>query len=868
MADQDSHPAGEIQMPAPAPAPVDTAKASNPNGEAPSTTNPSDENTKRATAESTSPLQHEPPLKPTAHASEALVVPHTSPPPHNSTSNSLPTKSKTDDKPTTEDTHPKTSNSDAQETTTTAISSSSFPEATKPRRLKFPPPLDHALLKSLSISAGDAARNQRWYAGLRNDQDPSYGLFAMLSRFRPKVEQRDFSLIQTAILNSHPSHPLQTIEAGWKRDGGGVVQLFVFFTATGYDSWGAGKTAYAQDTQDWIPLIPDSFTRGVGFKFLPASHIDGPQEILTLQWQLIKKSPFLADGWYLCMNGARIGYYPLSLFTALPPAVTQGPDKNKTWNPLDPSNTLADHATSLQVYGEVYDANYDRGKTDPGTPTSTDMGSGKFPFEGFGKAAFITNIARLPKPGWEQFSWEDARADNWQLIKGDVFDKVKYDIQFNPLTPTTFRSFCYIGGGGQALEPGKWSEWDNVSAAVAAGGGGQFAGASRVTAVQRSGAVTDLFLVGTDRRVYWSFWSDGDWSGFNSNAEWRALDGMGGSNPRFSPGSKIAGCARTEKNLDLFGVADDGKVYTAWWVEGQDWTGWRDITGSSQTFPANAPMTVVSRAEKQLDIFVNDIGTIRTAFWANDGKPDWTSVNSEWQQIGSPVGFQAQSEILAVSRNSDTMEVAMVGNDGQVYVYAFLSGTTNPPTFGSVGTRPPNTSTDPPAFVGFRAGSKVAGVSRSPDLLNLFVVGNEGTIWTSGWEKGKGWSGLGQDAHGNAKFWDPLGSLFDGPPNSVFDAVQSDIVALTRRHHTTFNMDVIITGTSGKVYRTAWDDSKAQWSSLTNGNWDFGVGGVINDQKKFPIGFGIGVVSREVFGLTVLAVDQSGVVFVTEFEGP
>jgi hypothetical protein len=203
---------------------------------------------------------------------------------------------------------------------------------------------------------------------------------------------------------------------------------------------------------------------------------------------------------------------------------------------------------------------------------------------------------------------------------------------------------------------------------------------------------------------------------------------MSGSNPRFYPGAKIAACARAEKNLDLFGVADDGKVYTAWWVEGQDWTGWRDITGSSQTFPANAPMTVVSRAEKQLDIFVNDHGTIRTAYWANHGKPDWTSVHSGWQQIASPVAFQAQSEILAVSRNADTMEVAMVGNDGQVYVYAFLSGTTDPHTFWSVGMRPPDTSTHPPTLARFYAGSKVAGVSRSPDLLNLFVVGNEGTI--------------------------------------------------------------------------------------------------------------------------------------------
>ncbi|KAH0562890.1 hypothetical protein GP486_002512, partial [Trichoglossum hirsutum] len=683
------------------------------------------------------------------------------------------------------------------------------------------------------------------------------------------VELRDFSLIQTAVANLHPSHPVQTIEAGWKREGGGVVQLFVFFTTTGYDSWGAGKTAFAQDSTDWIPLVSDSFTPGVGFKFLPASHIDGPQETLALQWQLVKKSPFLADGWYLRMEGAWIGYYPLSLFTAPPPPVTQGRDTGKTWGPVDVSNTLADHATSLQVYGEVYDADYDRGKSNPGTPTTTDMGSGKYPVEGFGKAAFIANIMRQLKPGWETFRWEDARADDWTLVNPDAFDKVKYDIQFNPLTPTTFRSFCYLGGTGQALESGKWSEWDNVSAAAPAGSGNQFVGGSSVTAVQRAGAVTDLFLVGTDGRVYWSFWFDGDWSGFNSSAEWRALDGMGQSNPRFLPGGKIAGCARTVNNLDLFGVGNDGKVYTAWWVKGQDWTGWRDITGSSQTFPANAPMTVVSRAEKQLDIFVNDNGTILTAFWANDGNPDWTSVHTGWQEIGSPVGFQARSEILAVSRNSDTMEVAMVGSDDQVYVYGFLSGSTDPPAFGSVGAPPPDKSVDPPAHVHFPDGSKVAGVSRGPELLNLFVVGG-GTIWTSGWEKGNGWSGVGQDADGNDKFWNQLGFVVEGDvsPDSVFDAVQSDIVALTRRNHTNLNMDVIITGTSGKVYRTAWDDAKGQWGSPTTGNWDFGVGGVINDKKKFPMGFRIGVVSREVFGLTVLAADLSGVVFVTEFEGP
>jgi hypothetical protein len=68
------------------------------------------------------------------------------------------------------------------------------------------------------------------------------------------------------------------------------------------------------------------------------------------------------DGnWWLKVGSYILGYWPSSIFT-----------------------NLANSASSIQWGGEVYSPN-------PGQ-TSTHMGSGHFPEEGFGKASYIRNI--------------------------------------------------------------------------------------------------------------------------------------------------------------------------------------------------------------------------------------------------------------------------------------------------------------------------------------------------------------------------------------------------------------------------------------------------------------------------------------------
>lgn len=107
-----------------------------------------------------------------------------------------------------------------------------------------------------------------------------------------------------------------------------------------------------------------------------------------------------------------LGYWPSSLFT-----------------------NLADSASVIQWGGEVY--------TPDGGKTSTQMGSGHFPEEGFGKASYIKNIQvvdatnqlRLPKGGVAPGA-EDGSC--YRALKG---------------TSTNWGTYIFYGGPGRKNNP-------------------------------------------------------------------------------------------------------------------------------------------------------------------------------------------------------------------------------------------------------------------------------------------------------------------------------------------------------------------------------------------------------------------------------
>jgi hypothetical protein len=90
--------------------------------------------------------------------------------------------------------------------------------------------------------------------------------------------------------------------------------------------------------------------------------------------------------------------------------------------------------------------------------------------------------------------------------------------------------------------------------------------------------------------------------------------------------------ARKADQLDLFVVGLDGRVYTTWWSEGNDWfvvtDDWRPIGGF---FPAGAPVSAVARKPEQLDLFVvgND-GRAYTSWWSGG---EWSGINDNWRPL-------------------------------------------------------------------------------------------------------------------------------------------------------------------------------------------------------------------------------------------
>ena len=336
----------------------------------------------------------------------------------------------------------------------------------------------------------------------------------------------------------------------------------------------------------------------------------------------------------------------------------------------------------------------------------------------------------------------------------------------------------FVAGDGRVYstwwpEGNSWSVVNSI--------GGFFPPGSLVAAVARVPNHLDLFVVGKDGRVYTSWWQDGsDWSGRNDN--WEPIGGF------FPAGAPVTAVARGSEHLDLFIVGNDGRVYTSSWNSGSDWTGlndnWDSIGGS---FPAGALVTAITRGSDHIDLFVvSEDGRVYTSWWQNGS--EWSGRNDDWESIGG--FFPAGAPVSAVARGSEHIDLFVVGNDGRVYTSWWNSGS------DWTGR---NDNWDPIGGF-FPAGSPVAAIARVPNHLDLFVVGEDGRVYTSWWQDGSDWSGRNDN-------WDSIGGFFPaGAPVSA--------VARGSEH-----IDVFVIGNDGLVY-TSWWNSGSDWTGR-NDNWDF-----------------------------------------------
>uniref|UniRef100_A0A0D9X7J7 Neprosin PEP catalytic domain-containing protein n=1 Tax=Leersia perrieri TaxID=77586 RepID=A0A0D9X7J7_9ORYZ len=181
-----------------------------------------------------------------------------------------------------------------------------------------------------------------------------YGTKVTINVWQPTiVTSGDFSLAQLWITSgSYANNDLNTIEAGWQVYptiyGDGRTRLFIYWTRDAYNRTGCYNLACSGFVQTNPQFV-------LGGSISPVSSYGGTQyEYDYLVW----KDP-ASGNWWLQVAGNYVGYWPSSIFTRLQTGV----------------------ADTVQWGGEVYSPKI----TQP-------MGSGHFPAEGFGNAAYMRAI--------------------------------------------------------------------------------------------------------------------------------------------------------------------------------------------------------------------------------------------------------------------------------------------------------------------------------------------------------------------------------------------------------------------------------------------------------------------------------------------
>ncbi|GMI82114.1 hypothetical protein like AT1G55360 [Hibiscus trionum] len=186
-----------------------------------------------------------------------------------------------------------------------------------------------------------------------------FGASARLNVWKPETHIGEFSLAQILILANH-GHELNTVEAGWQVFGGrDYTRLFIAWTRDGYQ----GTGCYNLQCPGFVQI---SKKIGLGGKLEPVSTYAGDQFEISIYIYKDKKS----GNWWLRIQEIDVGYWPGSIFTK-----------------------FSDRGEQIIWGGEIVNSGAQGGHT------STQMGSGHFPSEGYQKASYFRNIRYVDESG-------------------------------------------------------------------------------------------------------------------------------------------------------------------------------------------------------------------------------------------------------------------------------------------------------------------------------------------------------------------------------------------------------------------------------------------------------------------------------------
>nr|GMD20863.1 Arabinan endo-1,5-alpha-L-arabinosidase A precursor [Ipomoea batatas] len=235
--------------------------------------------------------------------------------------------------------------------------------------------------------------------------DQYYGAKASINVWAPVVaNQYEFSLSQIWIISGSFGDDLNTIEAGWQVSpelyGDNFPRFFTYWTSDSYQGTGCYNLLCSG-------FVQTNNRIAIGAAISPTSSYNGGQYDISI---LIWKDPKHGNWWLEFGSGVLVGYWPSFLFTH-----------------------LRTSASMMQFGGEVVNS------MPSGSHTSTQMGSGHFAGEGFGKASYFRNLQLV--------DWDNSLIplSNLQVLADHPNC---YDIQAG--SNRVWGNFFYYGGPGKS----------------------------------------------------------------------------------------------------------------------------------------------------------------------------------------------------------------------------------------------------------------------------------------------------------------------------------------------------------------------------------------------------------------------------------
>ncbi|KAK3037554.1 hypothetical protein RJ639_030362 [Escallonia herrerae] len=188
--------------------------------------------------------------------------------------------------------------------------------------------------------------------------DQYYGAKASINVWTPRVtDQYEFSLSQVWVISGSFGNDLNTIEAGWQVSpelyGDGYPRFFTYWTTDAYQATGCYNLLCSG-------FVQTNNRIAIGAAISPRSSYKSRQFDIGI---MIWKDPKHGHWWLEFGPGLLIGYWPSFLFSH-----------------------LRGTASMIQFGGEIVNTR------SMGYHTSTQMGSGHFADEGFGKASYFRNL--------------------------------------------------------------------------------------------------------------------------------------------------------------------------------------------------------------------------------------------------------------------------------------------------------------------------------------------------------------------------------------------------------------------------------------------------------------------------------------------